>query len=91
MQVKETRDEYGMMMKSKYVEMLIAAQYFNLRFDGFGNSILRNQNAIYLKNIICWIFLQVPFCISWEDQFNLAGAGGGALRENKYLQFITVK
>ena len=89
--MKETRDEYGMMMKSKYVEMLIAAQYFNLRFDGFRDFILRNQNVLYLKNNICRIYFEVPFCISWEDQFNLAAGGGSALRENKYLQFITVK
>ena len=89
--MEEEVNVYRMMMKGKYVEMLIAAQYFNLRFDGFGDFILRDQNVIYLKNTSCWIYFWVPVCISWEDQFNLAADGGGALRENKYLQFITVK
>ena len=30
--------------------MLIAAQYFNLRFDGFGDFILQNPNVIYLTS-----------------------------------------
>ena len=78
-------------MKSKYVEILISTQYFNLRFGGFGDLIFPNQNMIYLKYNNCWIYFQAPVCILWEDQFNLAADGGGALRENKYLQFITAK
>ena len=75
--------------------MLIAVQYSNLRFYGFGDFILQNQNLIYLKSNNLWnLFPEkvVLVCISWLDQFNLAGAGVAASeRENKYLQFITVK
>ena len=55
--------------------------------------ILQNPNVIYLKsnNLLTYISGKVSVCISWEDQFNLAAGGGSALRENKYLQFITVK
>ena len=59
------------MMKSWNVEMLIAAQYFNLRFDGFGDFILQNPNVIYLTSNNLMTCFQKRFGDSISQNLNV--------------------